>query len=87
VGGGDEYYTRNSLPISIMYKQDGVRIRVNKIIFKDKQNFIHWQILKCHLKALKNFYRCEPHRKKNFLALSATPVKIVKRCWRQLLKQ
>jgi hypothetical protein len=28
--GGVESYTRTLLPISIMYKQDGVRIRVKK---------------------------------------------------------
>jgi hypothetical protein len=30
-GGGGLYYTRPSLPISITYKQEGVRIRVNKM--------------------------------------------------------
>ncbi len=29
-GGGVEYYTRPSLPILIMFKEEGVRIRVKK---------------------------------------------------------
>ncbi len=45
--GGGVYYTRPSLPISIKYKQEGVRIRVNMVLQECRKTWRLAEIFYC----------------------------------------